>query len=93
MRTSPFRFARIAFILVLVFFAYYWLFGWEVQYHPPDGSALVAPKDRAQFIRDAFIHGWNGYAKYAYPHDVLQPLTHGSLDNRYVHPHVIYILN
>jgi mannosyl-oligosaccharide alpha-1,2-mannosidase len=82
MRTSPFRFARIAFVLTLVIFAYYWLFKWEVQYHPPDGSALAAPKDRAQFIRDAYIHGWNGYAKHAYPHDVLQPLSHGALDNR-----------
>jgi hypothetical protein len=82
MRISLSRFARIGFVLGCIFLVYYQLFG-EEQYIPPDGSSLTEPKDRAAFIREAYIHGWNAYAKHAYPHDVIQPLTRGWQDNRY----------
>jgi len=43
---------------------------------------VTEPKDRAAFIREAFVYGWRGYKKHAYPHDMLKPLSRTSLDDR-----------
>jgi hypothetical protein len=44
---------------------------------------LWTRKQRANAIRTAFVHGWQGYNSYAFPHDTLKPLTNASLNDRY----------
>lgn len=62
------------------------------------GSALAAPFDthnqlnkrvppkadgaRAKSVVDAFRTSWAGYAKHAFPHDTLHPLTNSYEDDR-----------
>lgn len=44
-----------------------------------DGS----PSYRAHAIKEAFQHAWDGYMKYAFPHDELHPVSNGYGDSRY----------
>lgn len=37
---------------------------------------------RADMIKDAFKHAWNGYTTFAYGHDELRPITNGTTDSR-----------
>ncbi|KAL4895738.1 putative mannosyl-oligosaccharide alpha-1,2-mannosidase 1B [Aspergillus ambiguus] len=37
---------------------------------------------RADTIKEAFSHAWDGYKKYAYPHDELHPVSNGYGDSR-----------
>lgn len=39
---------------------------------------------RANAVKDAFQHAWDGYMKYAFPHDELHPISNGHGDSRYV---------
>lgn len=39
---------------------------------------------RAEAVREAFQFAWNGYYRYAFPHDELHPVTNGYGDSRYV---------
>ena len=63
------------------------------------GRALAYPHDkpllhvdkalsfRAQAVEEAFLHAWNGYVEYAFPHDELHPVSNGYGDSRYLrHP-------
>ncbi|KAI5297850.1 maturation of Asn-linked oligosaccharides protein [Ascosphaera atra] len=38
--------------------------------------------DKADAVRDAFRFAWDGYYKYAFPHDELRPVSNGSSDSR-----------
>lgn len=42
-----------------------------------DGTA------RAAAVKEAFQFAWNGYYKYAFPHDELRPVTNGFTNSRY----------
>ncbi|BDD57335.1 maturation of Asn-linked oligosaccharidesprotein [Monascus purpureus] len=37
---------------------------------------------RADAVKEAFQHAWNGYKKYAFPHDELHPVSDGYGDSR-----------
>ncbi|KAF1800385.1 glycoside hydrolase family 47 protein [Mucor lusitanicus] len=37
---------------------------------------------RANMVKSAFQHAWNGYTSFAYGHDELQPITNGTTDSR-----------
>ncbi|GAB1212382.1 maturation of Asn-linked oligosaccharides protein [Aspergillus terreus] len=39
-------------------------------------------QSRANTIKEAFSHAWDGYKKYAYPHDELHPVSNGYGDSR-----------
>ena len=39
---------------------------------------------RAHEVRDAFRYGWKGYKQYAFPHDLLLPLSNKFQDDRCV---------
>ena len=39
---------------------------------------------RANAVKEAFQHAWDGYYEYAFPHDELHPVTNTSGDSRYV---------
>jgi mannosyl-oligosaccharide alpha-1,2-mannosidase len=39
-------------------------------------------QSRADTIKEAFVHAWEGYMAYAYPHDELHPITNGYGDSR-----------
>lgn len=39
---------------------------------------------RANMVKSAFQHAWNGYSSFAYGHDELQPITNGTTDSRYI---------
>lgn len=43
----------------------------------------VADHGRASDVRRAFQTAWDGYYKYAFPHDDLLPLTNSYEDDRY----------
>jgi mannosyl-oligosaccharide alpha-1,2-mannosidase len=45
-------------------------------------DAYVANQQRADAVREAFRHAWNGYKKYAFPHDELHPISNGFGDSR-----------
>ncbi|KAL7268386.1 hypothetical protein RUND412_008993 [Rhizina undulata] len=38
--------------------------------------------ERAAAIKEAYVHSWEGYVKYAWGHDELQPVTNGTSDPR-----------
>ena len=44
-----------------------------------DGSSSF----RAHAVKEAFQHAWDGYMKYAFPHDELHPVSDGYGDSRY----------
>lgn len=45
-------------------------------------SAYAANQDKADAVKEAFQHAWNGYVKYAFPHDELHPVSNGYGDSR-----------
>ncbi len=51
----------------------------------PGGGDCVKPKyvanaTRADAVKAAFRHGWDGYYKFAFPHDALLPVENGFSD-------------
>jgi len=46
----------------------------------PRGAAAQDPAQEATAVREAFLHAWNGYVRYAWGHDELRPLTRGWRD-------------
>lgn len=45
-------------------------------------TALPTIDPRAEEVKKAFKHAWDGYSKYAYGHDEIQPLSNGVSDSR-----------
>ena len=41
-------------------------------------------QERAAAVKEAFQFAWDGYYKYAFPHDELHPVTNGFSDSRYL---------
>ncbi|KAF7585273.1 maturation of Asn-linked oligosaccharides protein [Aspergillus hancockii] len=39
-------------------------------------------QSRADAVKEAFVHAWDGYKRYAYPHDELHPISNGYGDSR-----------
>lgn len=39
---------------------------------------------RAAAVKEAFEFAWEGYYKYAFPHDELRPVTNGFTNSRYI---------
>ena len=39
-------------------------------------------RDRADAVKAAFVHAWNGYKEYAFPHDELHPVSNSFSDSR-----------
>lgn len=39
-------------------------------------------QSKADAVKEAFQHAWDGYMKYAYPHDELHPVSNGYGDSR-----------
>ena len=39
-------------------------------------------QQRADAVKEAFQHAWDGYMKYAFPHDELHPVSNGYGDSR-----------
>ncbi|KAE8353756.1 putative mannosyl-oligosaccharide alpha-1,2-mannosidase 1B [Aspergillus coremiiformis] len=39
-------------------------------------------ESRADAVKEAFVHAWEGYKRYAYPHDELHPISNGFGDSR-----------
>lgn len=55
--------------------------------HPyPEADALLRRQSqnqaRADAVKEAFQHAWNGYMKYAFPHDELHPVSNSYGDSR-----------
>lgn len=48
----------------------------------PRAINYVVNQDRADAIKEAFLFGWDGYYRYAFPHDQLLPVTNGYSDPR-----------
>ncbi len=42
-------------------------------------------QERADAVKAAFTDAWNGYKKYAFPHDELRPVSNNFSDSRYLH--------
>lgn len=40
-------------------------------------------RERAAAVKEAFVHAWDGYERYAFPADELRPLTYGGSNSRY----------
>lgn len=47
----------------------------------PDNHTLN--QERADAVKSAFTFAWNGYYKYAFPHDELHPVSNNFSDSRY----------
>lgn len=39
-------------------------------------------QEKANAVKEAFQHAWDGYTKYAFPHDELRPVSNGHADSR-----------
>ena len=50
----------------------------DTNYNP----TYVSNKTRADAVKEAFQRGWDGYYKYAFPHDSLLPVSNGYEDDR-----------
>lgn len=48
----------------------------------PGQHAIRQEPSRADVVREAFSHAWDGYRKYAFPHDELHPVSNGHGDTR-----------
>lgn len=48
----------------------------------PDNHTLN--RERADAVKAAFEFAWDGYYKYAFPHDELHPVSNSYSDSRYV---------
>lgn len=48
---------------------------------PIDSRLLIDQNDRAERIKFAFLHAWNGYSKYAWGHDEVNPITNQPYDS------------
>ena len=46
------------------------------------GSSFSNNQEKADAVKEAFQHAWNGYVKYAFPHDELHPVSNGYGDSR-----------
>ncbi|KAF2265040.1 seven-hairpin glycosidase [Lojkania enalia] len=46
------------------------------------GYGITDSKERAALVRRAFVHGWEGYQRFGYPHDTLRPLSNTVFDDR-----------
>ena len=44
----------------------------------------IANKERADAVKQTFQVSWDGYYKYAFPHDSLRPVRNRFYDDRYV---------
>ncbi|KJZ74590.1 hypothetical protein HIM_05940 [Hirsutella minnesotensis 3608] len=49
---------------------------------PLEQNGLRSDPIRAEAIKRAFEHSWQGYLNYTFPHDTLHPLSHGFEDDR-----------
>lgn len=49
----------------------------------PDNHTLN--RERADAVKAAFEFAWDGYQKYAFPHDELHPVSNSYSDSRYLH--------
>lgn len=62
------------------------LTGSALAYPYPDTEAVVreqsTSQQKADAVKEAFQHAWNGYMKYAFPHDELHPVSNGYGDSR-----------
>jgi hypothetical protein len=47
-----------------------------------DTPKYIVHAARADAVRQAFQISWDGYYKYAFPHDSLRPTTNGYYDDR-----------
>lgn len=45
-------------------------------------SSVSTNQQKADAVKEAFQHAWNGYMKYAFPHDELHPVSNGYGDSR-----------
>lgn len=45
-------------------------------------SSVSTNQQKADAVKEAFQHAWNGYMKYAFPHDELHPVSNGHGDSR-----------
>ncbi|KAJ5247084.1 Mannosyl-oligosaccharide alpha-1-2-mannosidase [Penicillium chermesinum] len=45
-------------------------------------SARAGSQGKANAVKEAFQHAWDGYMKYAFPHDELHPVSNGHGDSR-----------
>jgi predicted alpha-1,2-mannosidase len=54
--------------------------GGAMAQRPPSMSDPVDREEMAAWVKDAFLHAWNGYEEYAWGHDALKPLSRGYRD-------------
>jgi mannosyl-oligosaccharide alpha-1,2-mannosidase len=50
--------------------------------HKNRGPRYAVSQNRANAVKEAFQVSWDGYYKYAFPHDSLRPVTNGFADDR-----------
>lgn len=59
--------------------------GSAAAYPYESGTLLRRDSDnqaKADAVKEAFQHAWDGYSKYAFPHDELHPVSNGYGDSR-----------
>jgi len=50
----------------------------------PEAHQYRVNKNRAHAVKKAFDISWDGYYKYAFPHDSLRPINNSWFDDRFV---------
>ncbi|KAJ7509692.1 glycoside hydrolase family 47 protein [Mycena galericulata] len=84
LRSKPFLFAA-TFLFALVFYFFrpheHLSLNDDDKLHLPLDTPLQVWEDRALRVRRAFVHAYRGYEQYAAPHDELNPVSTGFVDN------------
>lgn len=73
------RFISVGKLAVVGWFA---LTAFAVPTKSPRSDDLELNRKRADGVKEAFLHAWGGYYKYAFPHDELKSVTNQSSDSR-----------
>src|SRR5690348_15968508 len=55
---------------------------------PPGGPDLPSDAEVARQVRDEFLHGWNGYKRFAFGHDEVRPVS-GTFNEFFVPGHPV----
>lgn len=74
------RISSLSFPLVLG------LVGSSAAYPHPEPEVILRRESdnqaKADAVKEAFQHAWNGYVEHAFPHDELHPVSNGFGDSR-----------
>ncbi|KAF9006011.1 glycoside hydrolase family 47 protein [Cyathus striatus] len=81
---TPYRNIALLAVLLLAVYGLYYSWKWDMPSLFPDDqnqTIRVPSHERARRVKQAFLHAYHGYERYAAPSDELLPLTNDKINN------------